>query len=69
MNPIVPKPPMNPIDLRTDLESVEAALKLAATDDEIRRLNAKRRTIEAKMRKVAKREERSNDGHGPKVRR
>jgi hypothetical protein len=32
---------MNPIDLRTDLESVEAQLKQATTPDEIRRLNAK----------------------------
>lgn len=68
MQPVAPKPPMNPIDLRTDLESVEAQLKRATTLDEVRRLNARKRTIEAKLRKVAKRELRDNQGLGVKPR-
>lgn len=67
MQPITPKPPMNAIDLRTDLETVQAQLKRATTPDEIRRLNARKRTIEAKMRKVAKREEHSTGHKGRKV--
>jgi hypothetical protein len=51
-----PKPAMNPIDLRTQLEDIEAQLKRANTDEERRSLNAKRRTIEKKMLKVQKRE-------------
>ncbi len=56
--PVTPKPRMDRIDLRTQLESVEAQLKLAATDGEVRRLNALRRSVEKKLGKVQRREER-----------
>lgn len=67
MNPITPKPPMNEIDLRTDLEAVQAQIRRATTDTEVRRLNARKRTILAKLRKVAKREEHVTGHKGRKV--
>lgn len=66
MKLVTPKPPMNPIDLRTDLEAIDAQLRGATTPDETRRLNAKRRTIEKKLLKVRRRELRENDGQGHK---
>lgn len=68
MKLITQKAPMNPIDLRTELEAVEEQLKHATSDDEVRRLNARKRTVEKKRLKVLRREVRENDGHGLKRR-
>jgi Arc/MetJ family transcription regulator len=58
-------PAMNEIDLRTDLETVDAQLKRAQGGDEIRRLNARKQVLQKKLLKANRRATRSNDGIHP----